>query len=186
MRMTKTKTWRKMPGTNSLQHTITYTVSDLLRSRFEEIHAETAKVEVGKKEASKKRARDADVSAAEEEKPSKAEKKLNKKLKAEDGKAVPAGTEQQPKANGEVKKDKKQKEAEKEKKAEKDAEKKKDKGETREIEGVKISDHKVGTGRQAKAGDTVSMRYVGKLSNGKVFDQNKSGTAVSGISCVHV
>lgn len=36
--------------------------------------------------------------------------------------------------------------------------------------GVQIDDRKVGTGRTAKPGDKVGMRYIGKLENGKVFD----------------
>lgn len=38
------------------------------------------------------------------------------------------------------------------------------------VQGVTIDDRKIGTGRTAKAGDRVSMRYIGKLQNGKVFD----------------
>ena len=37
-------------------------------------------------------------------------------------------------------------------------------------QGVTVDDRKVGTGRTAKAGDRVGMRYIGKLQNGKVFD----------------
>lgn len=36
--------------------------------------------------------------------------------------------------------------------------------------GVVIDDRKAGTGRIAKPGDKVGMRYIGKLENGKVFD----------------
>ena len=38
------------------------------------------------------------------------------------------------------------------------------------VQGVTIDDRKVGTGRTAKNGDRVGMRYIGKLQNGKVFD----------------
>ncbi len=38
------------------------------------------------------------------------------------------------------------------------------------VQGVTVDDRKVGTGRTAKAGDRVGMRYIGKLQNGKVFD----------------
>ena len=38
------------------------------------------------------------------------------------------------------------------------------------VQGVKIDDKKVGSGAQAKKGDTLGMRYIGKLSNGKIFD----------------
>lgn len=152
--------------------------SHVFHSRFQEI---TAELEKETKEVSKKRQRDSDSS---EEKLSKSEKKkLSKKLKAEGGKAIPAGTEEKPQSNGEVKKGKEHKEKEKSKdkskmdKAEKGVEK--EKKTTREVQGVKITDVKIGTGRQAKAGDTVSMRYIGKLTNGKVFDKNTGGAPVS-------
>ncbi|PGH13026.1 hypothetical protein AJ80_06510 [Polytolypa hystricis UAMH7299] len=47
----------------------------------------------------------------------------------------------------------------------------------REVQGVKIDDRKIGSGRTAKKGDNVSMRYIGKLESGKVFDANKKGPA---------
>lgn len=40
----------------------------------------------------------------------------------------------------------------------------------KEVQGVKIEDKKLGKGAAAKKGDRVSMRYIGKLENGKVFD----------------
>ncbi|EPS37545.1 hypothetical protein H072_8780 [Dactylellina haptotyla CBS 200.50] len=46
---------------------------------------------------------------------------------------------------------------------------------SRTVDGVKIEDHKVGTGPEAKKGSKVSMRYIGKLTDGKVFDSNKKG-----------
>ena len=36
--------------------------------------------------------------------------------------------------------------------------------------GLQIQDLKVGTGSEAKAGDTISVNYVGALENGTVFD----------------
>ncbi|KAL2888845.1 FK506-binding protein 4 [Ceratocystis lukuohia] len=45
----------------------------------------------------------------------------------------------------------------------------------RVVQGVTVDDRKVGAGRAAKKGDTVGMRYIGKLDNGKVFDANKKG-----------
>ena len=38
------------------------------------------------------------------------------------------------------------------------------------VQGVKIDDKKLGSGPAAKKGSRVSMRYIGKLSDGKVFD----------------
>ena len=40
----------------------------------------------------------------------------------------------------------------------------------KEVQGVKIDDKKLGKGPTAKPGNTVSMRYIGKLEDGKVFD----------------
>jgi FK506-binding nuclear protein len=40
----------------------------------------------------------------------------------------------------------------------------------KEVKGVKIDDKKLGKGLAAKAGNTVAMRYIGKLEDGKVFD----------------
>ena len=38
-----------------------------------------------------------------------------------------------------------------------------------------IEEQKVGEGEQAKSGKKVGMRYIGKLTSGKVFDKNTSG-----------
>ena len=46
--------------------------------------------------------------------------------------------------------------------------------------GLVIEDSKVGSGKTAKAGSHCAMRYIGKLSNGTVFDSNTKGQAVSG------
>ena len=40
----------------------------------------------------------------------------------------------------------------------------------KEVQGVKIDDKKLGSGPLAKKGNRVSMRYIGKLNDGKVFD----------------
>lgn len=100
-----------------------------------------------------------------DEKLSKAQQKKQKKLKAASGEAVPAAT---PEKKDEKKKEKKEK-----------AEKEKPKAETKTVAGgVKLVDNKTGTGPQAKTGDMVSMRYIGKLENGKIFDQNTKGKPV--------
>ena len=45
--------------------------------------------------------------------------------------------------------------------------------------GLVVEDTKVGTGKAAKPGNRLSMRYIGKLANGKVFDKNTKGKPVS-------
>ncbi|KAF7790416.1 hypothetical protein EIP86_001371 [Pleurotus ostreatoroseus] len=124
---------------------------------------------VAAKPASKKRAREPETTEAEvvdESKLSKKErKKLNKKLKAQDGEAVPAPDAAPAK-----------KEVADKSKEEKGKGKAKGKGVEVELAGgVKVLDHKIGSGPEAKKGDTVAMRYVGKLTNGKVFDSNTKG-----------
>lgn len=38
------------------------------------------------------------------------------------------------------------------------------------VQGVTVDDRTIGNGRTAKNGDTVGVRYIGKLQNGKQFD----------------
>jgi len=141
-------------------------------SRFEEVDDEPAKAS--------KRPRESDV--ADEQKAESAGKKT-KKLKAEGGKAVSApDTDATPKAEKQdkKKKDKKTEGVEKAQRAPEEGKEKKegkgDKAPKKTIAGgVVIQDVKVGTGPQAKKGNTVRMRYIGKLTNGKVFDKNVSG-----------
>lgn len=47
------------------------------------------------------------------------------------------------------------------------------------INDVTIDDKKLGKGPAAKKGDKIGMRYIGKLTNGKVFDSNKKGKPFS-------
>ena len=148
-----------------------------MSSRFEEVAEEDDDDEEEEKPAkaeSKKRPREEDAMEVEpEQKLSKSQKKkLNKKLKAADGQAVPAGEDEKPKEEAAPKKEKKEAKKEKKEKESKKEEKKTLDG------GVQIEDKKVGTGAQAKKGDVVSMRYVGKLTNGKIFDQNIKGKPV--------
>ncbi len=39
-------------------------------------------------------------------------------------------------------------------------------------DGLQYQDLTVGTGQEAKAGDTVTVNYVGKLTNGQIFDSS--------------
>lgn len=112
---------------------------------------------------------------------------MNKKLKAEGGKAVPTGTEQNGDAKSTEKPSKKDKkdQSKKEEKG-KEAEKGKGKvsGEVKTLDGgLKTQDHKVGSGPAAKTGNLVRVRYVGKLQSGKIFDSNTKGEPVSRHTC---
>lgn len=111
--------------------------------------------------------------------------------KEEDNKKKRKHEEKEPEQPKKQKKEEKQpkkeqkKEQKKEKKVEfkKDLEegpsKKKEQKETPKAKslegGIVIEDRVVGTGKVAKRGAKVGMRYIGKLKNGKVFDKNTSG-----------
>ncbi|KAI9442201.1 hypothetical protein H4582DRAFT_1927029 [Lactarius indigo] len=110
--------------------------------------------------------------------------KKAKKLKAENGAAVPAPTGTDGEASKKSKKDKKKKggdakESQPQTGEDKEGESKPKQGDLggmRELPGgLKIQDAKLGEGPQAKKGVKLSMRYVGKLSNGKIFDSNTKG-----------
>ena len=103
----------------------------------------------------------------------KAEKKAAKKQKGENGVAIPKDVPV--KESKEEKKDKEKKKEKKEKKKEGKAV-----GDAKELEGgVKIKDVKAGNGPGAQKGQSVKMRYIGKLTDGKVFDSNTQGKPVS-------
>lgn len=123
-----------------------------------------------------KRPRDEAMETDEQpaEKVSKSAKKKAKKQKGEDGKAVPVAIEEKAaEPKGDKKADKK--EDKKEKKKQKAAEEKKGGAYQELAGGVKIRDVKTGDGKAAKNGARVSMRYVGKLQNKQIFDQNVKG-----------
>lgn len=140
-------------------------------SRFEEVEDEEPK-------KSQKRPRESDAADA----PTKSDKK-SKKLKAEDGKAIAAETDKK-KEGGEKeakeeggKKEKKKDKKEKKKAANTEGEKSTPSKQTT-AGGVIIEDAKTGTGPMAKKGNTVQMRYIGKLTDGKEFDKNVKGKPV--------
>lgn len=114
--------------------------------------------------------------------------KKTKKLKAEDGKPITVETDAIKEDT--VKGDEKAEAKEKDKKIgkKKDKKEKKKVGDTPGEKstpakktiagGIVIEDAVVGTGPMAKKGNTVGMRYIGKLTNGKEFDKNTSGKPV--------
>lgn len=118
-----------------------------------------------------KRVRDSDAGEAD---------KLSKKQKAESGKAVkPDAAEVGEKK--EKKKEKKEKKKDATEKADGQKPEKKTPVEREVAGGVKIKDTKIGTGPAVKKGSTVFMRYIGKLQNGKIFDQNTKGKPVCAV-----
>jgi FKBP-type peptidyl-prolyl cis-trans isomerase len=54
-----------------------------------------------------------------------------------------------------------------------------DGGFTTTTSGLMYKDVKVGTGRQAKAGDTVTVHYTGQLEDGKTFDSSVGKKPIS-------
>jgi FK506-binding nuclear protein len=99
-----------------------------------------------------------------------AEKKNAKKVKTNEGKAVPADeVAKKVEAPAAAKSDKKVQFS-----------KNLELGPTvKTVNGVTIDDKKTGSGPAAKKGDRIGMRYIGKLQNGKVFDSNKKGKPFS-------
>jgi FK506-binding nuclear protein len=177
--------------------------SNHIHSRFEEVLEEDAKSKKRPRDSDAMEDVITAVVAGEEQLSKAQKKKLNKKLKATDGTAVAAGepaADTPPAASASAAPSKKEK-----KKAAKDAlkdvvkdaakagakegakevakESAKESAKSKAVEelssGVKMIDSKAGTGKTAKKGNTVSMRYIGKLQNGKVFDSNTKGKPVS-------
>lgn len=180
-------------------------------SRFEELD------EKPQAKAGQKRRREDDMDEDEDEAKEAAltksqKKKLNKKLKAQNGEAVPVGapstdkkergTEKEKDKGPESSPEASKKEGKEKKKKHKKEEKEIKKGEKTEVKeakqeqiastgagsssnkktlagGLVIEDPKVGTGKTAKAGSVCAMRYIGKLSNGTIFDSNTKGKPVS-------
>ena len=131
-------------------------------SRFEEIVEEPK----GKKRAADKMEIDEKPTH-----PTKAEKKTAKKQKGENGVAIP---KEEPAT--EIKEEKKREKKEKKEKKKEG----KTAGEVKELEGgVQVKDVKVGDGPGARKGQSVKMRYLGKLTDGKIFDSNTKGKPVS-------
>lgn len=152
-----------------------------LCSRIEEVDSEV-EAEVQK---SAKRPRGSDATEQDVPTSDKSSKKA-KKLKAENGSAVPAptGADGEPSKKGKKNKKKKgdDKEGQPQTKENKESEpkqKQSEKGEMLELPGgLKIQDAKLGEGPQAKKGMTLTLRYIGKFPDGKIFDSNTKGKAV--------
>jgi FK506-binding nuclear protein len=146
-----------------------------LYSRFEEL----VNAPSGKKRTAD--SMDEDAAASMDGLSKKQKKKLAKKLKTADGEGVAASVASVVSAvSVDASPDAKKKEK-KEKKEHKKDEGGAAKGETQTLPGgLVIVDAKKGTGKAAKKGNQLCMRYIGKLENGKIFDKNTSGAPVRG------
>ncbi|KAI8802870.1 hypothetical protein BJ742DRAFT_831741 [Cladochytrium replicatum] len=84
-------------------------------------------------------------------------------------------------AKQEAPKEQKQKEKKQEKKEQQAAKESKKEGDNVRTlpSGLVVEDVETGNGPKAKKGSTVAVRYIGKLSNGKVFDSNVKGQPLS-------
>ncbi|KAJ0166530.1 Uncharacterized protein CTA2_6954 [Colletotrichum tanaceti] len=134
-------------------------------------------VEAGKK-GKKRAAESLDDLIKADAADSKLSKKDKKKLKNNKGEAVATEEKTTPKSDKKVQFAKNLEQgptgsAEKAKQASKPA------AGVKVVQGVTIDDRKVGSGRAVKSGDTVGVRYIGKLDDGKVFDANKKGKPFS-------
>lgn len=153
-------------------------------SRFEEIHDDHAGLGTKRpRESDDEEAEDLPIPATNgNQNLSKKEKKKLKKLaqaseeppakkvKGSDGQAVPVThTEKKAESKKGEKKEHKDKEGTKPQEAK----------EVKQPNGLVIKDSKVGNGAVAKKGSTVEVRFIGKLTNGTVFDSNTSGSPVS-------
>lgn len=121
-----------------------------------------------------KRPRDDAMDTDEQPAEKVSKKKKAKKQKGEDGKAIPVAVEEKA-AEPKGEKEEEKKADKKDKKKQKAAEEKKGHAYKELAGGVKIRDVKPGDGKTAKNGAKVSMRYIGKLQNGKIFDKNTDG-----------
>jgi FK506-binding nuclear protein len=54
---------------------------------------------------------------------------------------------------------------------------------TKNVDGVTIDDRKIGQGKQAKKGDRVQLRYIGKTKDGKQFDGKTASTRLLKFKC---
>ncbi|KAI8391372.1 uncharacterized protein BYT42DRAFT_542931 [Radiomyces spectabilis] len=133
-------------------------------------------VEEQKKEAEKqkKQAEKQKKQAEEQKKEAEKQKKQAEKQKKQAEEQKKKAEEQKKKAEEQKKKAEEQKKKAEEQK--KKAEAAKEKSTVKKLpNGLIIEDIKIGTGEVAKSGKRVGMRYIGKLTNGKVFDKNVSG-----------
>lgn len=123
-----------------------------------------------------------------EETPTKKQKAEAKKAEAKkvEAKKVEEAKKEEPKKKEAKKVEAKKEEAKKVEEPKKEEPKKKEAKKVEEKKkitklpnGLIIEDVKVGEGASCKSGQRVGMRYIGKLTSGKVFDKNVSGKPFS-------
>ncbi|CAN3374193.1 hypothetical protein DIURU_004114 [Diutina rugosa] len=155
-----------------------YDSEEMEANRIEELVDDEAEEE--QKPASKKRSADGD---AKDSKKAKKAVQFTKELEqGPTGSTYTEGKDAKKDTKKETKKDKKEakKESKKDEAKKEETESNGKKFPTKTLlGGVITEDRKVGTGKAAKSGQKVSIRYIGKLKNGKVFDKNTSGKPFS-------
>lgn len=146
---------------------------DLVSAEEIEEDDEEESEEEEKPVVSKKRA----AEAAPKEQPAKKQKAIA---------AAPA-VKEEPKKKEQKKEEPKKKEQKKEEPKQKEEPKKKEEKKKQEVKnkvtklpnGLIIEDVRIGDGVSCKSGQRIGMRYIGKLTTGKVFDKNVSGKPFS-------
>ncbi|PWY78190.1 kinase-like protein [Aspergillus heteromorphus CBS 117.55] len=151
-------------------------LDDLEDPRITEVESEDEAPKLVEPKGKNKRAAEAEKAAAEPA----LSKKQQKKLKKNNGEAAAVEEKKDAKEGKEAKEAKKVQFAKNLEQgptpsAPKTAEKTTGTLGVKEVKGVKLDDKKLGQGVACKAGNTVAMRYIGKLEDGKVFDSNKKG-----------
>ncbi|CAH2351099.1 FK506-binding protein 3 [[Candida] railenensis] len=150
--------------------------------------------ELVEQDSKKRSAAEEDVEEDEEEEEEEAAPvtKKSKKAKSDDKKSVQFTKELEQGPTGSTLVEKKETKKEKKERAKKEAaaavaKETAESGEPKDkkyptktlLGGVIAEDRKLGKGPQAKSGNKVGIRYIGKLKNGKVFDKNTSGKPFS-------
>ena len=137
----------------------------LSKKQLKKLKKNNGEAAAAKTEDSKKDDAEKDSAAA------KSDKKVQFAKNLEQG---PTGSAEKAKAKSDTPAKVKAETPVKEKNENKGKEKNETKGKTtlgpKTVNGVLIDDKKLGSGPAAKKGDKVSMRYIGKLTDGKVFD----------------
>lgn len=154
-----------------------YDLDDLEEASDVENRIEELVAEDEEKEAKKRASEEKDDQSGSKKKKAKKDKSVQFSKELEQGPTGPAADALKEKSDKKGKKEKKEKKENKEStEDESKAENGSKKYPVKTLEGgVVTEDRKIGTGKAAKKGNKVGIRYIGKLKNGKIFDKNTSG-----------